>query len=204
MRDLERAIADITSIRSQLAAGALFRCFGPDVIALTGVLAVATATAQSIWPGTLAREPWVFIACWVGVAVICVTLIAAEMMRSRRRNGALGDAMIAIAVERFMPSGVAGAALTVVILRFAPDAAWMLPGVWQILVAMGLFAAARNLPQATLAVGLWYLAAGLVALAVASGDRALAPWLMGAPFAVGQLMFAGVLRLASEVGHEEV
>ena len=204
MRDIERAIADIASIRSQLAAGSLFRCLGPDVIALTGVLAVVTAVAQSIWPETLAREPWIFFTCWVLAAVVCVGLIAVEMARSRRLNGALADMMIAIAVERFLPAGVAGAALLIVIMQFAPDAAWMLPGVWQILVALGLFAAARNLPSATFLVGLWYLAAGLGVLAVASADRALTPWLMGAPFAIGQLAFAIVLKLATEVRHEEI
>ena len=46
MRDIDRALADITNIRSQLATGTMFRGFGPTVIAVTGLLAIATAANQ--------------------------------------------------------------------------------------------------------------------------------------------------------------
>ena len=39
MRDLDKALADITAIRSQMARGAEFRGYGPMTVAATGALA---------------------------------------------------------------------------------------------------------------------------------------------------------------------
>lgn len=204
MRDLDRALADITSIRSQLAAGTMFRGFGPAVMAVTGCLAVVTAAAQSIWPNALASEPSVFLACWVGTAVVSAALIGAEMLaRSRRHHAGLADAMILNAVEQFLPAGFAGAAIACVLLRFAPETLWMLPGLWQLLVALGVFASVRSLPRQIMLVGAWYFVAGVGVLIVASDSHALSPWMMGLPFAVGQLLMAAVLHLASGEPHGE-
>ena len=57
MRDLDKALADITKIRSQIAQGSMFRGFGPSVIALSGFMALLTAIAQAIWPSVLAATP---------------------------------------------------------------------------------------------------------------------------------------------------
>lgn len=51
MSDLHKALADIGNIRLQLAAGTMFRGFGPSVMATTGLIALATALAQTAWPG---------------------------------------------------------------------------------------------------------------------------------------------------------
>ena len=40
MRDLDKALADITAIRSQMARGAEFRGYGPATVAATAALAV--------------------------------------------------------------------------------------------------------------------------------------------------------------------
>ena len=40
MKDLERALADITAIRSQMARGTQFRGYGPVTVATTGLLAL--------------------------------------------------------------------------------------------------------------------------------------------------------------------
>ena len=39
MKDIDRALADISDMRNQLAAGTMFRGFGPAVMALSGALA---------------------------------------------------------------------------------------------------------------------------------------------------------------------
>lgn len=205
MRDVDRALADITSIRSHLAAGTLFRGFGPAVVAATGGLAIVTAAAQSVWRDELAHEPLTFILCWVVTALVGSGLIGAEMLaRSRRHHAGLADAMILNAIGQFLPAGLAGAALACVLLRFAPETLWMLPGLWQVLVALGIFASLRCLPRAVASVGAWYFAAGLGTLIVASSEQSLSPWLMGLPFAVGQLLMAAVLHFASGEQDAEV
>jgi hypothetical protein len=82
----------------------------------------------------------------------------------------------------------------VVLARYAPQNLWMLPGLWQVIFSLGVFSSCQFLPRPMFAVGVWYLAAGLICLAL--GDRqAFSPWSMGVPFGVGQLLVAAVLRL---------
>src|SRR5439155_1289802 len=49
MRDLDKALADIFAIRSQIAAGTAFRGYGPATVAATGGLALFTAFLQFLW-----------------------------------------------------------------------------------------------------------------------------------------------------------
>jgi hypothetical protein len=190
-------LADIGSIRQQLAAGTMFRGFGPAVVAATGLLAAATATAQSIWLADPERQPLAFLAAWAATAVASAGLIGAEMIaRTRRHHAGLADAMLMNAVEQALPAGVAGAAIAVVLVQFAPETLWLLPGLWQVLVGLGIFASVRSLPRAVAFAGAWYVAAGVFVLALSSQTQMLSPWAMGVPFVVGQLLLGVILHQA--------
>jgi hypothetical protein len=198
MRDLDKALADIFAIRSQIAAGTAFRGYGPAAIAATGGLALMTAVAQFLWLGDPSGQPGIFFAGWTATAVVSAGIVWVEMQaRSRRHHSGLADAMIHQAVEQCLPAGVAGALLAVVLGRFAPEALWMLPGLWQLLVSLGIFASVRSLPRSVGIAGAWYFVAGFATLMLASGNHALSPWTMGLPFAVGQLLLAAILHFAS-------
>lgn len=187
MRDLDKALADIVAIRTQIARDTAFRGLGSATLAATGVLAVGQAVGQAVFLGDPTSAPLVFFGLWIATAVLAFALIAVETLRrSRRLHSGLADAMVTSAIEAFLPSAGAGACLALVIARFAPDQVWMLPGLWQVLTGLGLFAAARILPRAVQFAGAWYLLAGLSVLALASESQALSPWLMGLPFALGQ------------------
>jgi hypothetical protein len=197
MKNLDKALADIRAIRSQMARGAEFRGYGPATVAATGLLAIFAAWVQGTWLPDPAAEGFNYIALWVATAAISVTLVGIEMVaRSRRIHSGLADAMIHAATEQFIPAGVAGALLPVVLFRFAPENLWMLPGLWQIIFSLGYLASCRSLPRPMYAVGVWYLVAGLSGLALASGARALSPWAMAVPFGVGQLLMAAILHLS--------
>jgi hypothetical protein len=205
LQDLDKALADIGSIRQQLAAGTMFRGFGPAVIATTGVLAAATATAQSLWLADPTHQHLAFLAGWAATALASAALIGAEMIaRTRRHHGGLADAMLINAVEQALPAGVAGAAIALVLVRFAPETLWVLPGLWQVLVGLAIFASVRSLPRTVAWAGTWYLAAGVAVLALSSQTQALSPWAMGLPFVVGQLMLAAILHQAFGAGDGEV
>ena len=194
MRDLDKALADITAIRSQMARGTEFQGYGPATVAATGVLALAAAGIQMLWLPDPAAHVFSYLALWITTAAVSIVLIGIEMVaRSRRIHSGLADEMIHAATEQFIPAGVAGALLTVVLFRFAPESLWMLPGLWQIVFSLGFFASCRSLPRPMLAVGVWYLAAGLASLAFANGAQAFAPWAMALPFGLGQLLMAGIL-----------
>src|SRR2546430_13837008 len=57
MRDLDKALADIFAIRSQIAAGTAFRGYGPATVAATGGLALFTALFQFLWLHEPTRRP---------------------------------------------------------------------------------------------------------------------------------------------------
>jgi hypothetical protein len=194
MRELDEALADITAIRSQLARGTEFRGYGPVTIAATGILALAAGGIQAIWLPEPAADVVNYLVLWVATAALSVTVIGIEMVaRTRRLHSGFADEMIHAAIEQFIPAGVAGTLLTVVLFRFAPQNLWMLPGLWQIVFSLGIFASCRSLPRPMFVAGVWYLAAGLTCLALANGTYAFSPWAMAMPFAVGQLTMAVVL-----------
>ena len=153
MRDLDKALADIFAIRSQIAAGTAFRGYGPATVAATGGLALFTAFLQFLWLDDPTGHPLVFFSGWAATALLSGAMIWIEMRaRSRRHHSGLADAMVHQAIEQFLPPGVAGALLAVMLWKFAPETLWMLPGLWQVLVSLGVFASVRSLPR-TVALG---------------------------------------------------
>ena len=198
MRDLDRALADIVAIRMQIARDTAFRGLGAATLAATGGLALAVAAGQALVLDDPTGRPFAFFGLWVATAIAACALIGFEAVRrSRRVHSGLADAMVFSAIEGFLPAGGAGLCLGLVFARFAPDQIWMLPGLWQVLVGLGLFASARILPRPVQLVGAWYLLAGLAVLALASEGRHLSPWLMGLPFAVGQGLLAIIVHRQS-------
>jgi hypothetical protein len=198
MRDLDKALADILTIRSQIAAGTAFRGYGPTAVAATGAMALVTALLQHFWLENPTGEPLLFFAGWALTALSSGALIWIEMRaRSYRHHSGLADAMIHQAFEQFIPAGVAGALLAVMLLKFAPEALWMLPGLWQLLVGLGVFASIRPLPRTVAFAGAWYFLAGFSTLLLASQSHALSPWTMGLPFVAGQFLMAAILHFAS-------
>jgi hypothetical protein len=198
MRDLDKALADILAIRNQIAAGTAFRGYGPATVAATGGVALATAILQFLWLDDPTAAPIAFFAGWAAAALLSAALIWIEMQaRSRRHHSGLADAMIQQAVEQFLPAGVAGVLLAILLWKFAPETLWMLPGLWQVLVSLGLFASVRSLPRSIALAGAWYFLSGFTVIVIASQSHALSPWTMGLPFAAGQLLMAALLYFAS-------
>jgi len=205
MLHLRDALAEISLIRSHLARGAEFHGYGPTTHAATGLLAFAAAAAQHAWVPHPTHTLASYLALWIAVAVVALTLIGIETVtRARRIHSGLAMEMLHLAVEQFLPAIVAGVLLTAVLLRFAHDSAWMLPGLWQVLFSLGVFASCRFLPRATFAVGVWYLAMGMTCLAFGRGDLAFSPWQMGIGFGVGQLLVAAILQFRYRESHEQI
>ena len=195
MRELQEALADIDAIRVQVARGTQFRGYGPRSVAASGVLALIVAAAQVRWSSGAGHDAGSFVAIWVTVAAVSAAFSAWETIRRARRvHVGFAREMINSAVEQFLPALAVGMLLTVVLMRCAPPVLWMLPGLWAISFSLGIFASCRFLPRPIFAVGLWYLAAGLVCLVVESGPRELSPWAMGISFGVGQLLVALTLE----------
>jgi hypothetical protein len=144
-----------------------------------------------------------YLAIWIATAFLSAALIGAQMQtRTHRIHSGLADEMIHMAVEQFLPSAGAGALVAFVLAHFVPSALWMLPGIWQIVYGLGVFASCRFLPRPIAAAGAWYLLTGLVCISLAGG-RALSPWAMGIPYGVGQLLVAGILLFTAREGRDD-
>lgn len=132
MSDLDKALAEIQSIRSQVARSVEFRGYGPSTVAMTGGLAAMAAIAQGLWlKGPLERLP-LYLGLWISTAMVAVVVVGVETVaRTRRVHSGLAQEMIQAAAEQFLPAGLAGALLTAAVTRFAPESVWMLPGLWQ-------------------------------------------------------------------------
>lgn len=194
MHNVNKALADITDIRNQMAAGRMFRGFAPAVIALTGLFAALLMAAQLLWPDALARDAMALLGWWVLAACMSVIFIGFEMLSlSRRYHGGLADSMVMQVIQTFFPVGAIGAAIGFIILKNAPDLAWLLPGLWQLLIAMGTFSALKFLPKRVFIAGLWYFLAGSTVLFLGSLSQTLTPWAMGISFAFGQWIMAFIL-----------
>jgi len=197
MNHLNKAIGDISSIRMQVARSTEFRGYGPATLAATGFFAMVAGAAQALWLPDPAGHFPVYLAIWITTAAVSAALIGTQMRaRTHRVHSGLANEMITMAVEQFLPSAAAGALLTMVLARFVPGAAWMLPGLWQLIFSLGVFSSCRFLPRPMLAAGAWYLATGLACLALA-GNRALSPWAMAIPYGAGQILVAGILFYGS-------
>src|SRR5579885_3086649 len=129
MRDLEKALADISEIRSQMARDLEFRGYGPATLAATGGLAILSAIGQALWLRHPLDSIGAYIALWGTTAAVSVGLIGLDMvMRTRRIHSGLAQEMIWSAVEQFLPACVAGVLITAVLLQYAREDLWMLPG----------------------------------------------------------------------------
>ena len=196
MNDLRQALSEIHTIRNQVARGTEFRGYGPASIAVSGILAFLVAALQAQWTAKTARpDPATWLAAWAATAAVAVLLTGTETFaRARRVHVGLAREMVQSSVSQFLPAIIVGFLLTVVIMRVAAQESWMLPGLWELIFSLGVFASCRFLPRQMFAVGVWYLAAGLFCLAAGSATQALSPWSMGVPFGVGQLLVAAVLQ----------
>src|SRR6266436_164868 len=88
MKDLQQALSEIHSIRTQVARGTEFHGYGPASIAASGILALAVAAAQTRWMAKSAKADLaIWLDVWAGTAVVSVFLTGLEtFVRARRMH----------------------------------------------------------------------------------------------------------------------
>jgi hypothetical protein len=200
--ELREALTQITEIRLQLARTEVFRGYRAMPVAFSGGVAFLAALIQ----GATIAEPMLqigpYLGLWIGAAVISAMAAGLEMVvRARNAGTPMTRELTWLALEQFFPCLLAGALLTIVLVRTSPASLWMLPGLWQVVYSLGIFASCRLLPRPTFWVAVFYLGSGLAVLSVGDGDSSLAPWTMGLPFGAGQLLAAAVLYSTLERDH---
>ncbi|HMK86954.1 MAG TPA: hypothetical protein VK437_13425 [Steroidobacteraceae bacterium] len=196
MSELNDALAQISTVRSQLARVTRFHGYGPASIAAGGLLALVAAGLEARLANQSQVGLWPFIGTWTLIAVLAISFAVMEIVRrTKRAHSSLAIEMMQAAATQFLPAIGAGLLFTVVLVHVSPDDGWMLPGLWQIFFALGIFASCHILPRATFAAGAWYMIAGLACLMIGGRTHALSPWEMGIPFGIGQCLVATILRI---------
>lgn len=193
---VSHALGQIAHIHEQLAKAEIYRGFHPQCVLLSGLLGLVAAAIQPLLVGD---EPLEFVRFWLMAAAVCGTAgvsatVHAYFVRddefARRRTWRVG--------VQFAPCVAAGLLVTVLLPRVSASAVTVLPGLWEILFGLGVFAARPYLPRATGWVGLFYLACGALLLAAAPGDLTRAGWAVAGVFAAGQFATAWVLHRNEE------
>jgi hypothetical protein len=195
--DLGDALNSIRTMRSHLARSAEFRFYGPTAIGCTALLAAAASYLQAVLVAAPATHLLAYLTLWTITALLACSVIAADVVLcARSAHSRLADEMVREAAGQLLPAAAIGALLTAVIARYAPESAWMLPGLWQIVLALGVFSACRTLPAPMRLAGFWYAATGLACIAIAHGPHAFSPWAMALPFGIGEALAAVILYFA--------
>jgi hypothetical protein len=172
VRDLDKALGDIRRIRRQMAGSTEFRGYGPATLTATAAMAIVAACAQRFWLGDAAQHIAGYLAIWISCGVVSAALIGMQMYtRTHHVHSGMADEMIRMAVVQFLPAAGAGLLITVVLVGYVPASEWMLPGLWQIVFSLGVFASCRFLPKQIAFAGAWYLLTGLGCLALGGVAR---------------------------------
>lgn len=201
--ELRDALTQIAEIRLQMARTEVFRGYRAAPVAISGLLAFTAMAIQAAAIPDPIRQIGAYLGLWLGAAVLSAIAAGVGMALRGATTSAWRRQITWLAVEQFVPCLVAGGLVTAVLTRSATESLWILPGLWQVLFSLGIFASCRLLPRATFGVAVFYLASGVACLGLARGDAALAPWAMGVPFGVGQLLAAAVLYWTLERGDGE-
>ena len=198
MTDLNRALVDIRAIRRQVARTTEFRGYGPLTLSATSGFALLAGAAQAHWIPSPAVHRGEYVALWLSTGVLSAFIIAVQMFtRANRLHSGMADEMVRMAVAQFLPAAAAGVMLPLVLLHITTNVFWMLPGLWQIIFSLGVFASCRCLSRWMLLAGIWFLVTGMACLAL--GDaRALAPATMADAYAVGMALVALIHHLSAE------
>ncbi|WP_020472145.1 hypothetical protein [Zavarzinella formosa] len=200
--ELHEAISSLSVIRRQLVETETFRGYRALPVACSSALALVAGFLQPLLVGNPVPDVAAYVLFWSVVAAVSIGLTGLTMtLRDNLIGTSRTRAVTWLAITQFAPCLGSAALATLVIVRYAPEVSWLLPGLWQIFFSQGVFAACRLLPRLTVSVGLFYLGTGLLALGLARGEWAFHPWAMAIPFGVGQLIAAAVLYWTVERTH---
>ena len=190
--DLSRALGQLADIHQQIAKAEIYRGYRSLPIAASGLIGLVAAWAQT--PALGASDPIGFVLYWstiagcagfVGASEIIYNYVVHDDRITRRRTRQV--------VGQFLPSLLAGVAITISFVHLSAALVPLLPGLWAICFGIGTFASRPYLPRASGWVALFFYVAGFALLWIARGPQPLTAWWVGGTFGLGQLLAAAVL-----------
>ena len=202
--DVERAAADLAEVRLRLATLQRFDGVSGQAAIASGVIACAAGAFQrSVIP--LPRndhEEMLYLVIWLSCLAIALAInygAILSWLSHERRVGARGQ--VRNVGRTILPAIVIGGVLTASLVMHHEAA--MLPGVWCLCYALGLFASKAMLPQSVVAIASCFTFFGGVLLLVPITAQTLVWWVMPLAFGLGQVAIgACLLRDAAAGGRE--
>jgi hypothetical protein len=211
--EIQKALDQISEIHGHLAKSHVYRGYRAVPVALSGVLALVAAAAQTRLSGS--DWPLSFVVYWMAVGVLAAATACGGIVYGYlREESQLARRRTRATVGQLLPCLVAGFGVAVLLARPGSESIAFIPGLWAILFSIGIFASRPYLPRITGWVALYYLVAGALLLAMAgepttlSGwgtsfivgfgrtaagyPKSLSPWGMGLTFGIGQIL-AGIV-----------
>ena len=144
---LDEALEQLDAISAAAERAATFRGLRAFPTAVTSVIALFAALLQPRLVSSADDPLLAYLMLWVGVAGVALVVVLADMVvRYYRDPTARARRMTLEVLTRLAPAIVVGAALTVIVLVSARQVAWMLPGLWSVL--LGLVQRSRRVSHA--------------------------------------------------------
>ena len=189
--ELDKAISQISEIHAQVLRNEVFRGFRTPPLAATSALAFAAAGVQSLWlPAADLAE---LLVLWASYAALCGVICGTDLLHRCSLKGRRFRQQAMLAMLQFAPALVAGVAIAGV-LMLHPTSAALLPGLWTIVFALGIFSSLPYLPRALAWVSSYYLVIGVALLATSQQGVLPSPWTLGLTFGCGQAAIAWLLH----------
>lgn len=193
--ELEKALSQISEIHAQVLRTEVFR--GYRAVTMLGTAGIALLAA-ALQPLLVRESPESFVTYWVIVAAVCGGWCGIDLFRRTLRYASRRQQhRTVLVVAQSLPAFLVGAVITGVLVQRDAAAIALLPGLWTLTYALGIWAGRPCLPKAVGAVAIYYVLAGTWQLVRI--DAAMpSPWGMGLTFGIGQAALAGVLYLNIE------
>lgn len=194
--ELHEAIAKISEIHAQLRRTETFRGTRALPMAITSGLAVLAAVVQARSGDRLGVDG--VLALWIGYALLSAFVCALDLLQLGVLSERQSRRQAFFVVSQFLPALLVGAIVTAVVFPLPLAARTLLPGLWTLLFAVGIFSSAPSLARGLRWVAGFYVLAGAGILAAGSGAVLPPAWCLGLTFAVGQAAAALALHAQQE------
>ena len=195
--DLPRALAQIRDIHAALDRAAVYRGYRAAPIAASGLIGIIAAAVQP--PSLAVADPVGFVTYWTVIAAIALAIGSSEIVYNYFvHDGDLARLGTREAFGQLLPGLAAGALITVAIVAGDRSLVRLLPALWAICFALGVFGSVPYLPRGCAVVGVYYLAAGAYLLWVGRDLNAISGWHVGATFGAGLFIAAAILYFTVE------
>ena len=188
---IDDAISRIAEIHAHLDKSEVYCGYRALPVALSGATALIGAVLQPLLVAD--GDALAYVLYWLNIALISGLICGVGILRRYLNDSAYGRRQAHRTVGQFIPCLAAGSLVTLGVVRVDLTLVAILPGLWSILFALGIFSSRPYLPRAAGWIACFYLVMGAVLLWLAPGGGSLSPWAMGWTFGCGQIVTAGIL-----------